>query len=203
MKKKILYIILAISILGNVIQGIQPKNGKTRLLNNKKVPVETENRNKGKDTESTYIDDIFCNNPIDSYFVKKINTEDSEIQIELDKDAYMQIWKEQYRKILDIIRQKCIYDEDREIYEKYNSFIKEIYNNTETAVVSVMLNNFKYSPQDPAKYSFGMATDDELNMYKGIIYRNACVILILYLNNEYSYPTVKEMESYLNKYKSK
>lgn len=151
-----------------------------------------------EESNKSYLSYIFMNNPVDEYFSKKF--EDltlSEIEIKTYQEDYLKVWKNIYDNIMNIIHNKCIYEED---IAKYNNFIKEInncYENIEPLLLLEMLNNYSI-PESPEKYSYGTGTADGLKMYKGMIYRNACMLFIPYLVDEYQFPNNKDIELYIN-----
>lgn len=196
-RKRYIYILLLTSLLINVYQFMQS------TYNGSSIAPVTSSSSTCKTTEIS--DDsvdslscIFMNNSIDRYFIDKLNHSESEIKYEINQNAYMKAWKAEYEKILNIIENKCIYSEDKEIYVKYNKSIKAIYANLESALIPVMLNDFKLSPDSPSKNSFGQGTRDGLTMYQGMVYRNFCIIFIPYLS-EYTFPTTEDLDNIVKK----
>ena len=48
---------------------------------------------------------------------------------------------------------------------------------------------------------WGYVFDEKLNMYKGMIYRNACMLFIPYLEDEYIFASANEIEAIIKKLK--
>lgn len=63
-----------------------------------------------------------------------------------------------------------------------------------------MLDNYSL-PESREKHSYGTGTADSLKMYKGLIYRDACMLFIPYLVDEYQFPDVPDLELYINNIK--
>ncbi|SFS01091.1 hypothetical protein SAMN05661086_03206 [Anaeromicropila populeti] len=74
--------------------------------------------------------------------------------------------------------------------KRYNTFIQEIelsYDKIQPLLLAEMLDNYNYS-EGPDKYIYGNGTQSMLDMYKEIIYRNACMLMVQYLKDEYTFP---------------
>lgn len=138
------------------------------------------------------LDCLFMKNPIDQFFSERLRNHKSEIEYEMVQRAYASVWEAEYKKILGIIQNKCSYSEDKEIFERYIKESKEVYGNSESALLAVMLDNFNL-PEGPEKHSYGQGTTAGLKMYQGMMDRNACVMFIPYLE-DYTFPDVKELE---------
>ena len=55
-----------------------------------------------------------------------------------------------------------------------------------------MLDNYT-EPKMQKKIQFGNGTQSMLDMYRGMIYRNASMLFIPYLQDKYSFPSEKEL----------
>lgn len=193
MKKKYICILLLISLLINVYQFIKPqynRSSKAPVASPTVTCLVTDN----SDNSIGYLSYIFMNNPIDNYFVNQLKHPKSEVDYESTEQTYCKIWEQEYKKILDIIRKKCKYSEDKDIFSKYNKYSQKVYNNSKEALLTVMLDNFLIEPGTPEKNSWGLGTSEQLELHKGMFYRNQCILFIPYLENEYSFPTTESLE---------
>lgn len=195
MRRKIIYIILCISVFTNIYQFVQPRYNKSSLQQEETSITSTPMDSIKSDDSTDYLNCIFMNNPIDQYFLKQLNNQKSEMDYETIQETYMNVWKQQYKIILDILKKKCIYDDDKDIFSQYSDCPEKIYEYSKNALTTVMLDSFSIEPGNPAKESYGLGTIEGLKMYQGMFYRNCCMIFIPYLENDYSFPTNESLDS--------
>lgn len=141
MKKKYICIILFISLVANICQFIKPRynrNSKTPVVS----PTVTSPVIDNSDDSIGSLSYIFMNNPIDQYFVNQLKHPKSEVDYESMEQTYSKVWEQEYEKILDIIKKKCKYSQDKDTFSKYNKYSEEVYDNSKEALLTVMLDNF-------------------------------------------------------------
>ena len=120
------------------------------------------------------------------------------IQYRQIQQLYYDTWIAQYNDIMKKIRKKCIYDED---IADYNLFINEMekgFDKLQPCILNEILDNYQIS-ESPQKDSWGNGTQEILLLYRGTMYRNACMFFIPFLEkSEYTFP-VKKVEESLSK----
>ncbi len=200
MRKKILYIVLTISILFNILQMIYPKKEEVKVQQETSIPAQKELLESESHETLDYFYYFLMDNPIDNYFKDKFQ---NHVQAEMDRrdyqKLYLKVWNQEYDSIMNIIKKKCKSDED---ITRYKTFIKEVdssYNLLQPLLLAEMLDNYA-EPESPEKYSYGNGTQPMLDMYQGMIYRNACMLFIPFLQDEYSFPSKKELNNVYNNY---
>ena len=137
-------------------------------------------------------------NPMDPLFAQALSNSHVMIEYRQIQQLYYETWIAQYNDIMKKIRKKCIYNED---IANYNLFIKEMENGFDTLqplILNEILDNYNI-PESPEKDSWGNGTQETLLMYRGTMYRNACMFFIPFLEkSEYSFP-VNEVKESLSK----
>lgn len=203
MIKKILCILLSISILLNIGQTIYIKSNIPQISpKTTSTTPEPSISNSPKDSQD-YSYYFFMSNPIDNFFKDKLQ---NDIQSEMDRQDYQKfyskIWKQQYTSIMAVIKEKCTSEKDKIRYKNFTNDISSSYKILQPLLLAEMLDNYTY-PEGPEKYSYGNGTKAMLDMYQGMIYRNACMMFIPYLQDEYTFPTYEklcnEYNSFINK----
>lgn len=137
-------------------------------------------------------------NPIDPLFAQALSNSHVMIEHRQIQQLYYETWIAQYNDIMKVIRKKCIYNED---IANYNLFTKEMENGfdkLQPLILNEILDNYNV-PESPEKDSWGNGTQETLLMYRGTMYRNACMFFIPFLEkSEYSFP-VNEVKESLSK----
>ncbi len=137
-------------------------------------------------------------NPMDPLFAQALSNSHVMIEYRQIQQLYYETWIAQYNDIMKKIRKKCIYNED---IANYNLFIKEMENGfdkLQPLILNEILDNYNI-PESPEKDSWGNGTQETLLMYRGTMYRNACMFFIPFLEkSEYSFP-VNEVKESLSK----
>lgn len=137
-------------------------------------------------------------NPMDPLFAQALSNSHVMIEYRQIQQLYYETWIAQYNDIMKKIRKKCIYNED---IANYNLFIKEMENGFDKLqpfILNEILDNYNI-PESPEKDSWGNGTQETLLMYRGTMYRNACMFFIPFLEkSEYSFP-VNEVKESLSK----
>lgn len=135
--------------------------------------------------------------PIDSLFAEALYESNDNIRYRQIQELYYNTWKTQYDDVMKIIREKCTYEEDIANYELFTKEMKEGFDNLQPLILNEMLDNYNMS-ESPEKNSWGNGTQDRLLMYDGMMYRNACMFFIPFLEeSEYVFP-IHEIEQSLS-----
>jgi hypothetical protein len=180
-KKKFLYVILIISILCNIVQMVFSKK-------------EEQNIRSELEESMDYDYYFFMSNPIDNFFKDKFqNHVPAEVARRDYQELYLKVWKNEYNTIMDIIKKKCKYEEDITRYKNFTNEISSSFDILKPLLLAEMLENYNY-PESPEKHSYGNGTQPMLDMYQGMIYRNACMLFIPCLKDEYNFPSQRELD---------
>lgn len=172
---------------------IKSKNGEDTVKLNTEILSENNN------IDSSYSTYYFMTNPIDNYFSEMMNdTRITEIELRDLQEHYFVVWKNEYDKIMSLIKDKCIYEEDIQNYNTFTNETETSFDKIKPLLLNEMLDNYTM-PESPEKHSYGNGTNSKLEMYKGMIYRNACMMFIPYLANEYQFPSNEDIVQLINK----
>ena len=130
-------------------------------------------------------------NPIDPLFADALS--DSHIMTAYCQiqELYYNTWKTQYDHMMKEIRNKCRYKEDIADYDLFAKEMDKGFAQLQPLILDEMLHNYDM-PECPEKHSWGNGTYYALLMYKGTMYRNACMFFVsLYDKNEFQFSTNK------------
>jgi len=196
-KKYLLVICLFISVCFNLILGnlLYTNISNSKSVNNDAKAIEKQgNEVQFLDKYSNY---YFMTNPIDEYFATKFSDSTMcEIEFKDYQTAYEAVWKKEYNTIMTVIKNKCTYDDDIEIYNNFTKHIENSMADIEPMLLAEMLDNYNM-PESPEKHSWGNGTSTALKMYNGMLYRNGCMLFIPYLEDEYLFPTIDDVNEYV------
>ncbi len=194
-KKYFGIVCLLISVCFNLILGILlfTNISNSKSVNNDSITSEKQ----AAQTLDKYSNYYFMTNPIDEYFATKFS--DSymcNIEFKDYQEAYETVWKKEYNTIMTIIKNKCIYNDDIDIYNNFTKQIETSMVDIEPMLLAEMLDNYNM-PESPEKHSWGNGTSAALRMYNGMLYRNGCMLFIPCLENEYKFPTSDDVSKYV------
>lgn len=127
------------------------------------------------------------NNSIDDYYSVKLNSK-VELEVRDAKEAYEMTWEQEYNRVMDIIDKKCVFDKDRENINKFKESVKKMIETATPVLETEILENYNYDPASIGKRGWGNSTYAALQGIKGQIYRDACMLLIPYLEEDYQFP---------------
>ena len=134
-----------------------------------------------------YYSDLM-DNPIDQAYLQRVTKNISEIEYKDLQTKYEEIWKEEYEKALKILKDKAVYQEDKDNINKFNEYVVNFFDDNKTFFETIVLDDYS-NPSLPEKNSYGNGTTDKLREIQGKIYRNACMQIISVLPyGEYTYP---------------
>ncbi len=178
MKKNIIISLLVlIIIIQCIVFQNKPSNENTILPQNNKI--------------TNFSTSYLMNNPIDEYFNPKLNSK-IEAEVRDAQDEYEKIWKQEYDKIITIIRKKTIYDQDKENLKNFEQSVQSLIKTANPVLETELSDSYNYSPDDAENRSFGNSTSSALHGINGQIYRDASMLLIPYLKDEYRFPSIHE-----------
>ncbi len=195
MKKNLILVLLSIVI---VIQFIILYNTNQTKTTNNSSKSESEEKNKteepNKNIELYY--SYLMNNPIDNYYSSKFNNPICEVELRDNLEEYQVIWKKEYYKVINLIKKKCIYDIDRENLDNFDRNVENLIEAATPTVEAEILDVYNEDPDVPENRGWGNSTYYALQATKGQIYRDACMLLIPYLEGEYEFtiPTENDLE---------
>lgn len=162
--------------------------------------MKTANSSKPKknyeDLTNMQVDKVhsyLMNNPIDNYFSPKFKSI-TEAEVREAMEDYEKVWKNEYNKVIGIIEEKCIYDDDKENLEKFKDSVESLIETATPVIEMEMLDNYSLPPDSPEKHSWGNSTYYYLEGRKGQIYRDACMLLIPFLVDEYEFPDLNKIK---------
>lgn len=144
------------------------------------------------DTTKTY-EYRLMRNPIDDYFLQKLNSASSYVEIRDYEYFYLVVWQHEYEKIMSMLQERCVMEEDKKRLRIFVKEVPESFERMKPFIEAEILNNFEYS-ESPEKYSYGNSTMAKLMLYEGMHYRNACMLFAnsMYLTG-YQFPSEEEI----------
>ena len=141
------------------------------------------------DDISKKVDTVYTN-PIDKYFLPKIYNNETEIATREWQDEYCKVWSEEFDKIMQIMKAKCVYQKDIDALQSYKESINNLIEKTSSILVTDWLDDYQLPPDSAERGSWGNGTESGLNMKKAEIFRDASMLLIPYCD-KYIYPNLK------------
>ena len=153
------------------------------------IPVVTSCNNSSptQPTAATMVEEEYLN-PIDKYFLPKIEKATSEVERRGYQDSYRGVWKEEFYNILQWLDNKCEYQEDKENLISLNKSVDNLINEC-FQVITIEQFDF-YSVKPGERYITGNAYRSSWNQTQGEIFRDVCIRLITddynFLERDYS-----------------
>ena len=136
-------------------------------------------------------------NPIDAYFIPLLNNYSCEVELRDYQDAYVVVWRDEYKNVMKWMYSKCVYQEDKDNLSAYENSVSQLIESTET----VSLTNWSDIYKTPPKKRFpgviwGNGTRSALNQLEAEIYRDASMRFIdkkyNFLKRDYSAVEIPE-----------
>lgn len=113
----------------------------------------------------------------------------SQIEFRDYQFRYYEIWKEEYDKVLTLLKTKVINEEDLANINNFDTNIQNMLKDNKNFILTELLDNYNVSPNTPGRNFGGNGTNDKLAVIKGKIYRNACMVIVPLLDeSEYQMP---------------
>ncbi|MDR1616772.1 MAG: hypothetical protein LBR98_07155 [Syntrophomonadaceae bacterium] len=123
-------------------------------------------------TDNTY------NNPIDAFFIPRIESSPAEAERRDLQDTYRSVWKSEYKNVIVWLTSKCQYQADIDKLAQYTVGVEELITSARAVMLSEWLNVYDKPPDSPDRNSWGNGTRSGLNQIAGEIYRNSAILLI-------------------------
>lgn len=128
-------------------------------------------------------------NPIDSYFLPRIENAKCEADRRELQDIYMCVWKTEFDNVMLWMQDKCVYQEDKDNLLLYRERVESLIEITCTILKTDWSNDYnRLSSSD--RSSGGIGTNSGLHQTKAEIYRDASVKLMydtyVFMERDYS-----------------
>ncbi len=116
-------------------------------------------------------------NPIDAYFLPRIEQASCEAERREWQDHYREVWKTEFENVLSWMDQKCEYPEDREQLQLFAKSVETLIGTTRAVLVTDWLDHYG-QPPGSGRGSWGNGTRSGLNQTEAELYRDASMKLI-------------------------
>lgn len=142
-------------------------------------PVQTGEMKQGEKVGKNLYD-----NPIDEYFLPKINAADSsQAEIRAYQDDYKYAWKKEFRNLTKWLSEKCTYKEDKKNIQEMKKSVLEYVEKSKKVISTELLDTYKVNPnpeqgEESRNSYWGNGTRSRLNQIEGEIYRDASMRII-------------------------
>lgn len=130
---------------------------------------------------------VSYDNPIDTYFQPRMVSDYkvAESTRRSYQDTYRGVWEAEYRHLIQWLKKKCIYEEDKRNIETMKKSLQSQIKSMREVLATELLNNYKINP-DSTKVksgfsrssSWGNGTRSRLNQMEGEMYRDAAMKII-------------------------
>ena len=139
--------------------------------------------------ESIVLERAAYSNPIDAYFIPRIDNASSEAERRELQDTYRGVWKTEFENIMVWMRDKCVYQEDKDNLSLFTESVESLIETTRAILVTDWLDDYKRPPGSESRNFWGNGTRSALNQKEAEIYRDAGMKLIddTYLFEERDY----------------
>lgn len=168
------------------------KNAETE--DNAETSAALSEDNEGEDTEvcddeeSIAVEREEYSNPIDAYFLPRIENASCEAERRQMQDTYRGVWKTEFENIMVWMQDKCVYQEDKDNLLLYEESVESLIETTRT--ISLTKYKYEFPPDSDERNSWGSGTRSGLNQKEAEMYRNAGMELIddtyIFMERDYS-----------------
>ena len=147
-------------------------------------------------TNDSDITNVYSN-PIDAYFIPRLNNYSCEVELRDYQDAYLVVWRDEYKNVMKWMYSKCIYQEDKDNLSAYEDSVSQLIKSTETVSLTNWSDIYKTPPAKrfPGN-TWGNGTRSALNQLEAEIYRDASMRFIdknyTFLKRDYSAVEIPE-----------
>jgi len=128
-------------------------------------------------------------NPIDMYFLPRINEATVEAERREIQDTYRGVWKTEFENIIQWLSLRYIYEEDKDLLLTLMSQVDALVTTMRTLAGINMGNAYLDAPNNPDR-EMGNGRRSWLNQLEAEAYRDICVYLIdndyQFINRDYS-----------------
>ena len=127
-------------------------------------------------------------NPIDEYFLPRIQISSSEVERRDYQDSYKGVWKEELYNILQWLDNKCVYQEDKDSLILLSKSVDDLINEYYRILLLEQFDLYLVKPDE--RVISGNAFRSNWNQIQGEIFRDVCIRLIAddynFLERDYS-----------------
>ncbi|MCI8737219.1 MAG: hypothetical protein HFI11_09630 [Lachnospiraceae bacterium] len=148
---------------------------------------DQEEDTEGRDEEESIVSEgEEYSNPIDAYFLPRIESASCEAERRQMQDTYRGVWKTEFENIMAWMQDKCVYQEDKDTLQLYEESVESLIETT----LTILVTNYEFPPGSDERKSWGNSTRSMLNQKEAEIYRNAGMELIddsyIFMERDYS-----------------
>lgn len=126
-------------------------------------------------------------NPIDAYFLPRIENASCEAERRQMQDTYRGVWKTEFENIMAWMQDKCVYQEDKDNLLLYEESVESLVEATYTVLA---VTDYEFPPGSDERKSWGNSTRSNLNQEEAEVYRDAGMRLIddsyIFMERDYS-----------------
>ena len=154
--------------------------------------VETEDTAETEDTIETavalseYYQEEYSN-PIDAYFLPRIENASCEAERRQMQDTYRGVWKTEFENVMAWMQDKCVYQEDKDNLLLFEESVDSL---IETTYTVWMVTDYELPPGSDGRKSWGNGTRSAWNQKEGEIYRDVSMKLVddtyIFMERDYS-----------------
>ncbi len=130
------------------------------------------------DEESTASEGGEYSNPIDAYFLPRIENASCEAERRELQDTYRGVWKTEFEQVMAWMQDKCVYQEDKDNLLRYTKSVESLIETTCTILATDWMDNYELEPGSDDRNFWGNGLRSELNQKEAEIYRDAGMKLI-------------------------
>lgn len=143
---------------------------------------------------------VFLDNSVDQFFEEELSDWSlPECAIRDLQTRYFETWEEEYQSVMVLIRAKCVTQEDVDACNLFDEKVQASCEEVKQLFLNEQLKDCESEKIDEAMLNgsaaWGNGTAAAIELRKGNVYRNACMTLKPYLESEYEYPTVEEIQN--------
>ena len=148
---------------------------------------DQEEDTEGRDEEESIVSEgEEYSNPIDAYFLPRIESASCEAERRQMQDTYRGVWKTEFENIMAWMQDKCVYQEDKDTLQLYEESVESLIETT----LTILVTKYEVPPGSDGRKSWGNSTRSILNQKEAEIYRNAGMELIddsyIFMERDYS-----------------
>ncbi len=140
--------------------------------------------------ESMVLEREEYSNPIDAYFLPRIENASCEADRRALQDTYRGVWKTEFENIMVWMQDKCVYQEDKDNLLLYTKSVESLIETARTVLVTDWLDDYELPPGSDSRNMWGNGTRSALNQKEAEIYRDASMKLIddtyIFMERDYS-----------------
>lgn len=125
-------------------------------------------------------------NPIDAWFLPRIENASCEAECRQLQDTYRGVWKTEFENVMVWLQDKCIYQEDKDNLLLFEESVESLIETTYT----IWVTDYDLPPGSDGRKSWGAGTRGVLSQKEGEIYRDVSMNVIdgtyIFMERDYS-----------------